>query len=92
MGDNATGAGAGIEVPIAPHWTARLEYLFTDYGNSGTTFFAGAQRIDSNFALQELRAGGLRDQEYLRLKVLTCMLSSALKLPKTPTRLPENPE
>jgi high affinity Mn2+ porin len=67
-------AGAGIEVPIAPHWTARLEYLFTDYGNSGTTFFAGAQRIDSNFALQELRAGGLRDQEYLRLKVLTCML------------------
>jgi opacity protein-like surface antigen len=50
-------AGAGVEVPIAPHWTARLEYLFTDYGNSSTTFFAGAQRIDSNFALQELRAG-----------------------------------
>ena len=24
------------------HWTARLEYLFTDYGTSGTTFFAGA--------------------------------------------------
>jgi high affinity Mn2+ porin len=50
-------AGAGVEVPVAPHWTARLEYLFTDYGNSSTTFFAGAQRIDSNFALQELRAG-----------------------------------
>ena len=50
-------AGAGFEVPVAPHWTARLEYLFTDYGNSSTTFFAGAQRIDSNFALQELRAG-----------------------------------
>ena len=29
-------AGAGVEVPVAPHWTARLEYLFTDYGNSGT--------------------------------------------------------
>ncbi len=50
-------AGAGVEAPIAPHWTARLEYLFTGYGNSSTTFFAGAQRIDSNFALQELRAG-----------------------------------
>ena len=50
-------AGAGVEVPIAPHWTARLEYLFTDYDNRSTTFFAGAQRIDSNFALQELRAG-----------------------------------
>jgi opacity protein-like surface antigen len=23
-------AGAGIETPIAPHWTARLEYLFID--------------------------------------------------------------
>ena len=27
-------AGAGVEVPIAPHWTARLEYLFTDYGKT----------------------------------------------------------
>ena len=50
-------AGTGVEVPVAPHWTARLEYLFTDYGNSSTAFFAGAQRIDSNFALQELRVG-----------------------------------
>jgi high affinity Mn2+ porin len=50
-------AGAGVELPVAPHWTARLEYLFTDYGNSSTAFFAGAQRIDSNFALQEVRAG-----------------------------------
>ena len=50
-------AGAGVEAPVAPHWTARLEYLFTDYGNSGSTYLAGAQRIDSNFALQELRAG-----------------------------------
>jgi high affinity Mn2+ porin len=50
-------AGAGLEVPVTPHWTARLEYLFTDYGDSGTTFFAGAQRIDSNFSLQEMRIG-----------------------------------
>ena len=49
-------AGAGVEAPVAPHWTARLEYLFTDYGNSGTTFF-GAQRFDSDFMLHEIRAG-----------------------------------
>ena len=42
---------------MAPHWTARLEYLYTGYGNSSTMFFAGAQRIESNFAVQELRAG-----------------------------------
>jgi high affinity Mn2+ porin len=50
-------AGAGIEVPVARHWTARLEYLFTDYGISGVNFLGGARRIDSDFSLQELRAG-----------------------------------
>jgi high affinity Mn2+ porin len=50
-------AGAGVEVPVAPHWTARLEYLFTDYGISSVTFLGGVQRIDSDFSLQELRAG-----------------------------------
>ena len=49
--------GAGVEVPVAPHWTARLEYLFTDYGISSAMFSAGAQRIDSDFTQQELRAG-----------------------------------
>jgi high affinity Mn2+ porin len=50
-------AGGGVEVPIAPHWTARLEYLYTGYGNHNTAFFAGAQPINSNFSVQELRAG-----------------------------------
>jgi high affinity Mn2+ porin len=50
-------AGAGVEVPVAPNWTARFEYLFTDYGTSGVTFPAAGQRFDSNFALQEFRAG-----------------------------------
>ena len=49
--------GVGVEAPVAPHWTARLEYLFTDYGNSGMTFFAGAQRFDSDLMLHEVRAG-----------------------------------
>jgi high affinity Mn2+ porin len=48
--------GAGVEVPVAPHWTARLEYLFTDFGNKNQNFFAGAQPINSDFVQQELRA------------------------------------
>jgi high affinity Mn2+ porin len=40
-------AGAGVEVPIAPHWTARLEYLLTDYGKSNTTFFGTQFRFSA---------------------------------------------
>jgi high affinity Mn2+ porin len=50
-------AGVGIEAPVAPHWTARLEYLFTDYGNSNIFFANNGQSFTSNFSLQELRAG-----------------------------------
>ena len=49
-------AGAGVEVPIAPHWTARLEYLFTDYGKT-TRRSSGTQPMNSDFQLQELRLG-----------------------------------
>lgn len=48
--------GAGVETPIAPHWTARLEYLFTDYGKSTLTYF-GTQPVTSDFMLQEVRFG-----------------------------------
>ncbi len=50
-------AGAGVEAPIAPHWTARLEYLFTQYGNHTTSFFGGAQQFSSDLSLQQVRAG-----------------------------------
>ena len=50
-------AGVGIETPVAPHWTARLEYLFTDYGNGNVLFANAGQRFASDFSLQELRAG-----------------------------------
>ena len=50
-------AGAGAEVPILPHWTARLEYLFTDYGTSSVLFANPGQRFNSDFSLQEVRAG-----------------------------------
>jgi high affinity Mn2+ porin len=50
-------AGVGVEAPVAPHWTARLEYLFTDYGNSNVVFANNGQSFTSNFSLQELRVG-----------------------------------
>jgi high affinity Mn2+ porin len=50
-------AGVGVEAPVAPHWTARLEYLFTDYGNSSVFFANNGQSFTSNFSLQELRLG-----------------------------------
>ena len=50
-------AGAGIEAPLIPHWTARLEYLYTDYGNSSVTFPAAGQRFASDFSVQEVRLG-----------------------------------
>jgi len=50
-------AGAGVEAPIAPHWTARLEYLFTDYGKRTIAYFAGAQPVSSDFKLHQLRFG-----------------------------------
>jgi high affinity Mn2+ porin len=49
-------AGAGFEAPIAPHWTAAVEYLFIEYGHSSVTFPTLAQQFNSNFSLQELRA------------------------------------
>lgn len=50
-------AGAGAEVPVAPNWTAQVEYLFTDYGTSSVLFANAGQRFNSNFSLHELRAG-----------------------------------
>ena len=50
-------AGAGIEGPVAPHWTARLEYLYTGYGYSSVTFPALGQRFNSDLSQQELRVG-----------------------------------
>ena len=50
-------AGAGVEVPVAPHWTASIQYLYTDYGHSNVLFANAGQRFDSDWSLQELRAG-----------------------------------
>ena len=50
-------AGAGLEVPIAPHWTGKIEYLFKDYGTASLTFPSSGQHFRSALDLQELRVG-----------------------------------
>jgi high affinity Mn2+ porin len=50
-------AGAGVEVPVAPNWTARAEYLWTGYPTTSVDYPFLGQRISSDFSLQELRLG-----------------------------------
>ncbi len=50
-------AGVGAALPVAPHWTARIEYLFSDFGRHGETFPATPQWFDSSLTLQQVRLG-----------------------------------
>lgn len=50
-------AGAGVEVPIAPNWTAKGEYLWTGYPTATASFPDLGQRISSGLTLQEFRLG-----------------------------------
>ena len=49
--------GAGVEIPIAPKWTAKIEYLHTDFGFGIAAFAAAGQQLGSDLSLHELRAG-----------------------------------
>jgi high affinity Mn2+ porin len=50
-------AGAGVEIPFAANWTAKAEYLWTGYPTATVNFPSAAQRINSDFSLQQLRLG-----------------------------------
>jgi high affinity Mn2+ porin len=50
-------AGAGVEMPIMPHWTGRLEYMFTDYGTTSASMVGIGQNVNSNATVHEVRAG-----------------------------------
>jgi high affinity Mn2+ porin len=50
-------AGAGVEAPLVPHWTARLEYLYSNFATASVTFPLAGQRFDSNLSVQEIRLG-----------------------------------
>ena len=51
-------AGAGVEFPIAPNWTAKLEYLATGFGGRPELFPGrGDSRSNSDLTMQSLRLG-----------------------------------
>jgi high affinity Mn2+ porin len=49
-------AGAGVEYAFAPHWSARLEYLYSDLGSTNIAFASGT-RYASSHDFQSLRIG-----------------------------------
>lgn len=49
--------GAGVEVPVGPNWTAKLEYLATEVGGNRKTFPVAGQSFNSNLTMQSLRLG-----------------------------------
>jgi len=49
--------GGGVEFPFAPNWTARAEYLFTEFGTQTTDFHSAAERITSGLTTSEVRLG-----------------------------------
>jgi high affinity Mn2+ porin len=50
-------AGAGVEVPIGPNWTAKLEYLAAEFGGREKGFPASAQSFNTDLTLQNIRLG-----------------------------------
>jgi outer membrane immunogenic protein len=57
---NGWTTGGGIEVAIAPSWSAKLEYLYLDLGHASTAIvFSGLPTISDNarFTMNVVRAG-----------------------------------
>jgi high affinity Mn2+ porin len=49
-------AGAGVEYGFAPHWSVRLEYLYSQFGHADVTFPSGT-KYASTLDFQSLRVG-----------------------------------
>jgi high affinity Mn2+ porin len=49
-------AGGGVEVAFAPHWSLRLEYLYSQFQNANVQFDSGAATA-STLNFQSLRVG-----------------------------------
>jgi high affinity Mn2+ porin len=49
-------AGAGAEFAFAPHWSLRLEYLYSQFENATVQFASGAQSA-STLDFQQIRVG-----------------------------------
>jgi len=49
--------GGGVETAVAPGWTAKAEYLYSQFGNTGVAFPLGAQSFTSDLSMHEIRVG-----------------------------------
>jgi high affinity Mn2+ porin len=50
-------AGVGVEAAIAPHWTVRGEYLWTDFPSITENFPLSGQRVSSGWSEHQFRLG-----------------------------------
>jgi high affinity Mn2+ porin len=50
-------AGGGVEVPIAPSWTVRGEFLWMGFPTQTVSYPLSGQRISSDLALEQFRLG-----------------------------------
>ena len=50
-------AGAGLEYAITPDWSAKFEYLATNFGTREKGLSRGSKPLDSNLSAQSLRLG-----------------------------------
>ena len=50
-------AGLGAELPIAPHWTAKAEFLASEFGSHRKALAASAESLSSNLSVQRLQLG-----------------------------------
>lgn len=50
-------AGIGAEVPIAPHWTAKVEYLAAEFGDHRKGLTASAESLNSSLSVQRFQVG-----------------------------------
>lgn len=49
--------GTGVEARLSSNWTARFEYLYTEFGNRTVFFPAAAQHFSSDLGLHNIRLG-----------------------------------
>lgn len=50
-------AGAGVEIPVAPNWSARAEYLYTGFDGRSRIFAGTPEAFDSSLSLHQFRFG-----------------------------------
>ena len=49
--------GAGVEAPMVPGWTAKIEYLYSQFGTGAVTFPLGGQKFESDLSMHQVRLG-----------------------------------